>query len=227
MTDSSSFHPPQNGQPNPMGNNSGSFSSANNQSMGNNSGSSQFSDNTQPQQQSIQQKPPSSQQQQSSPFSSQQTDTQQQPFPSSQQLTSPPPPPPPPQEEDNTPANYIIGTKLPPVIDIRIPANNLSFDGQYFLRLLAGSISLSKDEKLRIIESIPRLQQSQIDELIRIFEEEKRKFAELSAKHVDQLQKLEKEHAADWQDIELQQKAVDKKKQDEAKAQELRKKLGL
>lgn len=223
MTDSSSFHPPQNGQPNPMGNHSGYFSSTNNQSSGNNSGSSRFSDNIQPQQQSIQQTPSSSSQQQSSPFSSQQTATQQI-FPPTQQ---PPPPPPPPQEEDNTPANYIIGTKLPPVIDIRIPANNLSFDGQYFLRLLAGSISLSKDEKLRIIESIPRLQQSQIDELIRIFEEEKRKFAELSAKHVDQLQKLEKEHAADWQDIELQQKAVDKKKQDEAKAEELRKKLGL
>lgn len=139
----------------------------------------------------------------------------------------PPPPPPPPPAEDNTPANYIIGQHIPKVINVKVPAHSLQFDEQYFLRLLAGSISLTKDEKLRIIESIPRLKQSQIDELIRIFEEEKRKFAELSAKHVDQLKKLEKQHWADWQDIELQQKAVEKKQQEAQQAEEIRKKLGL
>ena len=146
----------------------------------------------------------------------------------------PPPPaqtgapvPPPPPKEDTTPANYQIGKQLPQVINIKIPAHSLQFDEQHFLHLLAGSISLTRDEKKRIIESIPRLKQSQVDELIRIFEEERRKFAELSAKHVDQLKKLEKQHLAEWQDLEVGQKAESKKTEDEAKAEEIRKKLGL
>ncbi len=132
-----------------------------------------------------------------------------------------------PPPEDTTPANYKIGTKLPPVISVQIPQHNLNFDEQNFLHLLAGSISLSKDEKKRIISSIPKLKQEQVDELIRIFEEEQRKFAELSAKHVDQLKKLENQHSADWQDIEMEQKASSKQNEDQAQADEIRKKLGL
>ena len=62
---------------------------------------------------------------------------------------------------------------------------------------------------------------------MRIFEEERKKFAELSAKHVDQLKKLEQQHFADWNDIELEQKASAKKNEDQAQADEIRKKLGL
>jgi len=137
------------------------------------------------------------------------------------------PPPPPPKEEDKTPANYRIGQHLPKVINVVIPSHNLSFDEQQFLHLLAGSISLAKDEKKRIIESIPKLRQEQVDELIRIFEEERAKFAELSAKHVEQLKKLEKQHLADWQDIELEQKAGEKKQADDDEADKIRKQLGL
>lgn len=137
-------------------------------------------------------------------------------------------PPPPPQEpEDTTPANFQLGTKLPKVINVKIPAHSLQFDEQYFLHLLAGSISLSRDEKARIIESIPKLRQSQVDELIRIFEEEQRKFAELPAKHVEQLKKLDAQHYQDWTGIELQQKQDSKKNEDEAKAEAIRKQLGL
>ncbi len=135
--------------------------------------------------------------------------------------------PPAQQQEDTTPANYQIGSKLPKVISIKMPAHSLNFDEQYFLHLLAGSISLTKEEKKRIVESVPKLKQSQIDELVRIFEEERRKFSELSAKHVEQLKKLEDQHLRDWQDIELSQKAQDKKSSDEAQAEEIRKKLGL
>ncbi|MBD3328741.1 hypothetical protein GF340_05590, partial [Candidatus Peregrinibacteria bacterium] len=113
---------------------------------------------------------------------------------------APVPPPP----EDKTPANYQIGQQLPNTINVKLPAHNLNFDEQKFLHLLAGSISLTKEEKKRIINSLPKLRQEQVDELIRIFEEERRKFAELSVKHVDQLKKLEKQHMADWQDIEME-----------------------
>ena len=136
-------------------------------------------------------------------------------------------PPPPPKEEDKTPANYQIGQHLPKEIKVNIPVHSLKFDTQIFLHLLAGSISLTKDEKKRIIESIPKLRQEQVDELMRIFEEERRKFAELSQKHVDQLKKLEKQHWADWQDVELEQKAGKKKEEDEADADKIRKQLGL
>jgi len=131
------------------------------------------------------------------------------------------------EPEDNTPANYQIGGLLPKIITYKIPAHSLQFDEQIFLHLLAGSISLSKDEKKRIIESVPKLRQTQVDELMRIFEEERRKFAELSTKHVDQLKKLEQQHFAEWQDLEVEQKASERKNQDQAQADEIRKKLGL
>lgn len=136
-------------------------------------------------------------------------------------------PMPPPPPEDTTPANFQLGSKLPKVIGVKIPEHTLKFDEQHFLHLLAGSISLTKDEKARIVESVPKLRQSQVDELIRIFEEERLKFSQLSAKHVDQLKKLEDQHYADWMDIEVSQKAQDKKGEDQAKAEALRKQLGL
>jgi hypothetical protein len=155
------------------------------------------------------------------------------------------PPPPPPQggayqdpfgpppggqdekKEDTTPANFQLGSKLPAVINVKVPAHTLQFDEQKFLHLLAGSISLTKEEKARIIDSIPKLRQAQIDELQRIFEEERRKFAELPAKHVEQLKKLELQHYNDWVSLELDQKASAKKNEDQAKADEIRKQLGI
>lgn len=151
----------------------------------------------------------------------------------------PPPPPgmgaggmsgagmPPATPEDTTPANFQLGTKLPAKLSVKVPAHNLAFDGDYFIRLLAGSISLSKDEKKRIIESIPKLKQSQIDELIRIFEEEKQKFAALSKKHVAQLEKLAEQHYKEWMDLESEFYQDNKKKEDTSKADEIRKNLGL
>lgn len=130
-------------------------------------------------------------------------------------------------KEPKKPANYIIGQTLPPKITVKVPTHNLNFDEQYFLRLLAGSISLTKDEKKKIIESIPRLKQRQIDELIRIFEEEKRKFAELSDEHIAQLKKLESKNVEAWRDIEMEQQRSVKAQEDEKKAEEIRKSLGL
>lgn len=101
------------------------------------------------------------------------------------------------------------------------------FDEQAFLKLLAGSISLTRDEKWRIIMAIPKLSQFQIDELMKILEEEKRKFSQLSPKHLLQLQKLEQKHSEDWRDLQavsVQQKA---KAQEQDQADEIRKKLGL
>lgn len=131
------------------------------------------------------------------------------------------------QPEDTTPANFQLGTKLPAKLNVVVPTHDLKFEEEYFIRLLAGSISLSKDEKKKIIESIPKLKQAQIDELIRIFEEEKQKFAALSKKHVPQLEKLAQQHFEEWMSLEDDYKLVEKKNEDQSKADEIRKSLGL
>ena len=130
-------------------------------------------------------------------------------------------------QEDTTPANFQLGTKLPNKLNVKVPKHPLDFDEEYFVRLLAGSISLSKDEKKRIVESIPKLKQSQVDELIRIFEEERQKFAALSKKHVPQLEKLAEQHYKEWMDLETEFYQDSKKKEDTNKAEDIRKKLGI
>ncbi|MBT4916843.1 hypothetical protein HON58_00200, partial [Candidatus Peregrinibacteria bacterium] len=134
---------------------------------------------------------------------------------------------PPQQPEDTTPANFQLGTKLPAQLKTKAPGSELKYDEEYFIRLLAGSISLSKDEKKRIIDSIPKLKQAQIDELVRIFEEEKQKFAALSQKHVPQLEKLAQQHFDEWMQLEDEQVQTGKKEEDSSKADEIRKNLGL
>lgn len=113
------------------------------------------------------------------------------------------------------------------MLKVAIPPHELKFDEQYFLHMLAGSISLTKDEKKKIVDSVPRLKQSQVDELIRIFEEEREKFAQLSKKHWDQLEKLAQKHFEDWMDLETEYEQQSKAQQDAQKAEEIRKQLGL
>lgn len=141
--------------------------------------------------------------------------------------SAPPPGAPPAPPKPSKPANFQLGTKFGKTLSIKIPKHNLNFDESYFMRLLAGSISLRKDEKQRIIDSLPKLRQSQVDELIRIFEEEKEKFAELGEEHVPQLEKLAAQHYEDWVDIEMSQQQQSKASDDEAQAEEIRKQLGI
>ena len=101
------------------------------------------------------------------------------------------------------------------------------FNEQLFLTLLRGSISLTRDEKWRIIQAIPKLSQFQIDELQKILEEEKRKFSELSPKHLLQLKKLEEKHSADWNDLQSISVQQSARSEEKAKADEIRKQLGL
>ena len=102
-----------------------------------------------------------------------------------------------------------------------------SFDEQRFLLLLRGSISLTRDEKWRIIQAVPKLSQFQIDELQKILDDERRKFGELSPKHLLQLMKLEQKHCEDWKDLQslMVQKNAKQEEQDQADA--IRKQLGL
>lgn len=102
-----------------------------------------------------------------------------------------------------------------------------NFDEQLFLTLLRGSISLTRDEKWRIIQAIPKLSQFQIDELQKILDEEKKKFSALSPKHLLQLMKLEQKHAEDWKDLQSITIQEGAKQEEQQQAEDIRKQLGL
>lgn len=110
---------------------------------------------------------------------------------------------------------------------VKIPPHpNTKFDEKEFIRLLAGSISLTINEKYRIVEAIPQLSQFQIDELMKIFREEQQKFAELEKKHAEQVAELEKQHA-NPEAMAAQQEEERKRQEEEAKAEQIKKSLGL
>lgn len=112
--------------------------------------------------------------------------------------------------------------------NIAIPEHpQIAFDEQSFLALLRGSISLTRDEKWRIIQAVPKLSQFQIDELQKILLEEYRKFSELSPKHLLQLMKLEQKHAQDWQDLQSVTVQDQARQEEQQQAEEIRKQLGL
>lgn len=107
------------------------------------------------------------------------------------------------------------------------PHPQTQFDEQVFLMLLRGSISLTRDEKWRIIQAVPKLTQFQIDELQKILEEERYKFSILSPKHLTQLMRLEHKHSEDWRDLQTMYVQTETKQQEQNQADEIRKQLGL
>lgn len=112
--------------------------------------------------------------------------------------------------------------------NIKVPAHpQTAFDEESFLSLLRGSISLTRDEKWRIIQAVPKLSQFQIDELQKILSEEKKKFSELSPKHLKQLKNLEQMHAEDWKDLQSVAVQDQAKAKEQEQAEEIRKQLGL
>jgi hypothetical protein len=54
-----------------------------------------------------------------------------------------------------------------------------TFDEKNFMDLLEHSLSLSTFEKKRVIDAIPTLSQFQIDELVKVFEDERVEFRKL------------------------------------------------
>jgi hypothetical protein len=114
------------------------------------------------------------------------------------------------------------------VASVKIPPHpNTKFDEKIFVELLAGSISLTMTEKKRIIEAIPQLSQFQIDELMKIFDEEKVKFTELEKKHAEQVKDLEEKHKESLVDEKAKDEEDTKKKEEEAEAENIKKSLGL
>ncbi len=109
---------------------------------------------------------------------------------------------------------------------IQIPPHpDTTFDDGLFLQLLSQSVSLTKSEKLKIIEKIPTLSQAQIDRLIEIFQEEKTKFSKLEEKHSEQISELEMQKMSEWKDVESQKQEEEKRQAEADKIAELQRKL--
>lgn len=110
---------------------------------------------------------------------------------------------------------------------VAMPAHTTIFDEKYFLYLFAGSLVLSLTEKKDILGRIPQLSQFQIDELIKILEEEKQKFDLLEHEHPEQIQKMRQETKRDWDILEMEIPKQAATAEASSEADEIRKKLGL
>ena len=105
------------------------------------------------------------------------------------------------------------------------PHPKTQFDEEAFLDYLEGSISLTMEEKKRVIEAIPRLSMEQIEELITIFKEERQKFADLEKEFADDVAKLKKEREKERDILEIHQEEQKADSSSVEEAEALKRKL--
>ena len=77
-----------------------------------------------------------------------------------------------------------------------------TFDEANFLDLLEHSLSLNVFEKKRVIDAIPTLSQFQIDELIKVFEDEREEFKKLMASEAEAIKELVMKAREGWKQLE-------------------------
>jgi hypothetical protein len=106
-----------------------------------------------------------------------------------------------------------------------------TFDEQNFMDLLEHSLSLSTFEKKRVVDAIPTLSQFQIDELIKVFEDERVEFRKLMPTEGEIIKGLVIKAQNEWEQLKdiytEEEKANAKASEDAQKAEELKKSLGL
>ena len=105
------------------------------------------------------------------------------------------------------------------------PHPNTQFDEENFITLLEGSISLTLAEKQKVIDAIPRLSIEQINELIKIFEEEKAKFKELESQYGDDVAKLKQQRESEFKIAESREEEMSEAEEEAAAAEALKRKL--
>ncbi|MDD2565918.1 MAG: hypothetical protein PHZ26_04765 [Candidatus Gracilibacteria bacterium] len=105
------------------------------------------------------------------------------------------------------------------------------FNEEDFLELLEHSLSLNIYEKKRVIDAIPTLSQFQIDELIKVFEDEREEFKKLMGTEAESIKELVVKSREGWKqlgDIYIQEKKQNEKVgEDQAKIDDLKNSLGL
>lgn len=106
-----------------------------------------------------------------------------------------------------------------------------TFEESYFLDLLEHSLSLNVFEKKRVIDSIPNLSQFQIDELVKVFVDEREEFKKLLATEGEAIKELVVKQKDWWdqlRDIYLQEWLKKQSEgQDQSKIDDLKNSLGL
>jgi hypothetical protein len=106
-----------------------------------------------------------------------------------------------------------------------------TFDEKFFMDLLEHSLSLSTFEKKRVIDAIPTLSQFQIDELVKVFEDERVEFRKLMPTEGEIIKGLVVKAQNEWEqlkDIYIEEdKANAQANADAQKAEDLKKTLGL
>jgi hypothetical protein len=100
------------------------------------------------------------------------------------------------------------------------------FDETAFIDLLEHSLSLSVFEKKRVIDAIPTLSQFQIDELVKVFEDEREEFKKLLSKEGDTIRDLVVKAKEGWNQLRdiyfAERTAREKAGEDQAKIDALK-----
>lgn len=106
-----------------------------------------------------------------------------------------------------------------------------NFDETKFLDLLEHSLSLSTFEKKRVIDSVPNLSQFQIDELMKVFEDERVEFRKLVATEGEIIKGLVIKAQNEWEQLkeiyDEETRAAEQDRLDAQKVEEMKKNLGL
>jgi hypothetical protein len=111
--------------------------------------------------------------------------------------------------------------------DVKFPEHTTEFNEEKFIFLLAHSLSLAIDEKINIIDRIPDLSQSQIDQLLEIFVDEQKSFADLEREHPENIRTEREKRLKSWENVSNRQEQNVASEEDESKADDIRKQLGL
>jgi hypothetical protein len=135
---------------------------------------------------------------------------------------NPPTPPSPPPRAKTSNENLVSKFMLHPLT---------TFIEITFIDLLEHSLSLSTFEKKRVIDAIPTLSQFQIDELVKVFEDERVEFRKLMPTEGEIIKGLVVKAQNEWEQLKdiyiEEERAAAKANEDAIKAEEVRKTLGL
>jgi hypothetical protein len=134
-----------------------------------------------------------------------------------------PPMPPPPPPRPKSPNDQIFQRFLVHPLT--------TFDETSFLDLLEHSLSLSTFEKKRVVDAIPSLSQFQVDELVKVFEDERVEFRKLMPTEGEIIKWLVIKAQNEWEQLKdiyiEEEKAQLVANADAQKAIDLKKSLGL
>lgn len=118
------------------------------------------------------------------------------------------------------------------VLDLlKLHDEDVEFEENVFLDLLKHSLSLNTFEKKRVIDAMPTLSQFQVDELQKVFLEEREKFKELAWEHPDDIKKLVSKQQQEWLQLwdiyKTEKEKVEKEWEEQKKIDDLKSQFGL